>query len=306
MSAAAAGAGRPDIRPDIQPGIQPGAPSHSASSSHFASPSQPASPSPPGLPSDPRFSSYPRPSAIAPAEWAARVQLAACYRIFDHLGWAELIYNHLSLRVPGAPGHILLNPFGLHYAEVTASNLVKVDAAGRTVGDSVWPINPAGFTFHGAIHASQPGAHCVMHVHTTPTMAVCCAADGLQFTNFYAAQLHGKVAYHDFEGVTVHADEAQRILASAAGKPVLLLRNHGPVVVGASLAQAFNLLWLLTRACEVQLASAALGRLQPIAEPVLAGCVRDSLNFDPRFGAGQDAFDALQRLIDRRDPSYRA
>ncbi len=256
--------------------------------------------------SDPRGPAYPPPAAIAPAEWAARVQLAACYRIFDHLGWAELIYNHVSLRVPGAPGHILLNPFGLHYAEVTASNLVKVDAAGRIVGDSRWPINPAGFTFHGAIHASQPDAHCVMHVHSTPTTAVCCAADGLQFTNFYAAQLYGKVAYHDFEGITVHADEGQRILASAAGKPVLLLRNHGPVVIGHSLAQAFSLLWLLTRACEVQLASAALGRMQPIAEPVLAGCVRDSLNFDPRFGAGQDAFDALQRLIDRRDPSYRA
>ena len=249
---------------------------------------------------------YPRPAQIAPAEWAARVQLAGCYRIFDHLGWTELIYNHLSLRVPGEPGHILLNPFGLHYSEVCASNLVKVDAAGQVVGDSAWPINPAGFTFHGAIHASLPDAHCVMHVHTTPTMAVCCAEAGLSFTNFYAAQLHGKVAYHDFEGITVHADEGRRILASAAGRPVLLLRNHGPVVIGSGLAHAFNLLWLLTRACEVQLAGAALGRQRPIAEPVLAGCVRDSLNFDPRFGAGQDAFDALLRLVDRRDLSYRA
>ena len=252
---------------------------------------------------DPRF---PRPAHIAPAEWAARVQLAAAYRIFDRLGWAELIYNHISLRVPGEPGHFLLNPFGLHYAEVCASNLVKVDGRGNTVGHSAWPINPAGFTFHGAIHETLADAHCVMHVHTTATMAVCCLEDGLSFTNFYAAQLHGKVAYHDFEGITVHLDEGRRILASAAGKPVLLLRNHGPVVIGFSLANAFGLMWLLTRACEVQLASQAMGRLRPIAPAVLAACVRDSLNFNPKFGAGQDAFDALQRLVDRDDPSYRA
>jgi ribulose-5-phosphate 4-epimerase/fuculose-1-phosphate aldolase len=114
-----------------------------------------------------------RPSHIGFEEWAARVQLAAAYRIFDRLGWTELIYNHLSLRVPGEPGHLLLNPFGLHYSEVCASNLVKVDEQGRIVGESRWPINPAGFTFHGAIHATQNDANCVMHVHTTPTMAVC-------------------------------------------------------------------------------------------------------------------------------------
>ena len=187
---------------------------------------------------------YPRPAAVSPAEWDARVQLAACYRIFDHLGWTELIYNHISLRVPGEPGHFLLNPFGLHYSEVCASNLLKVDLAGNIVGriegEPVWPINPAGFTFHGAIHQAMPEAHCVMHVHTTPTMAVCCLDEGLSFTNFYAAQLHGKVAYHEFEGITVHLDEGRRILASAAGKPVLLLRNHGPVTIGFSLANAFG------------------------------------------------------------------
>jgi ribulose-5-phosphate 4-epimerase/fuculose-1-phosphate aldolase len=171
-----------------------------------------------------------------------------------------------------------------------------------------------------------------MHVHTTPTMAVCCLDEGLSFSNFYAAQLYGKVAYHEFEGITVHLDEGRRILASAranAGqlpsspaalggqaqpaqprglqdvKPVLLLRNHGPVTIGFSLANAFGLMWLLQRACEVQVTSQAMGRLRPIAVPVLEGCVRDSLNFDPKFGAGQDAFDAMQRLVDRDDPSYR-
>jgi ribulose-5-phosphate 4-epimerase/fuculose-1-phosphate aldolase len=274
-----------------------------------------------------------RPARFSAEEWAARIQLAACYRIFAHLGWSELIYNHISLRVPGQaprpkaeasprpppegsgsarerpiadPAHFLINPFGLHYSEVTASNLVKVDGDGRTVGHSDWPINPAGFTFHGAIHATLPEVHCVMHVHTTPTLAVCCTEEGLSFTNFYAAQLWGQVAYHPFEGITVHRDEGARILASAGGKRVLLLRNHGPVVMGATLAQAFNLMWLVQRACEVQVASQALGPLRAIPVPVLEGCVRDSLNFNPKFGAGEDSFAAMQRLIDRLDPGYRA
>ena len=254
----------------------------------------------------PSAAAVPRPTRFSPDEWAARVQLAAAYRIFDHLGWGELIYNHISMRVPGPEPHFLLNPFGLHYREVCASNLVKVDVRGNLVGASDWPINPAGFTFHGKIHETLPDAHCVMHVHTTATMAVCCLDEGLSYTNFYSAQLYGKVAYHAFEGITVHADEGARILASAGGKQVLLLRNHGPVTIGATLAQAFSLMWLLNRACEVQLATLSMGRPRAIAQPVLEGCVRDSLQFDPRFGAGQDAFDALQRIVDRIDPGYRS
>jgi ribulose-5-phosphate 4-epimerase/fuculose-1-phosphate aldolase len=246
-----------------------------------------------------------RPSHYSEAEWAARVQLAGVYRVFAHLGWAELIYNHISLRVPDAENHFLINPFGLHYSEVTASNLVKVDIDGNVVGHSDWPINPAGFTFHGAIHTTVPDAHCVMHVHTTPTMAVCCLKDGLSFTNFYAAQLHGQVAYHAFEGITVHREEGARILASAGGKRVLLLRNHGPVVIGHTLAQAFNLMWLVQRACEVQMASQGMGALQPISDAALQACVRDSLNFNPKFGAGQDSLAAMLRLADRIDPGYK-
>jgi len=251
-------------------------------------------------------SAFIRPARFSSEEWEARVKLAAAYRIFAHLGWEELIYNHISLRVPGPEHHFLINPFGLHYSEVTASNLVKVDIEGNTVGHSDWPINPAGFTFHGAIHATVPDAHCVMHVHTTPTLAVCCQEDGMSFTNFYAAQLWGQVAYHDFEGITVHRDEGARILASAGNKPVLLLRNHGPVVLGRSLAQAFNLMWLVQRACEVQVASQAMGALRPIAVPVLEKCVRDSLNFNPKYGAGEDSFAAMQRMVDRINPGYAA
>ena len=123
--------------------------------------------------SNPPRAAFVRPTRFAVAEWDARTQLAAAYRIFDHLGWTELIYNHISLRVPGEPSHYLINPFGLHYSEVCASNLVKVDLDGTIVEHSDWPINPAGITFHGAIHRTMPQAHCVMHVHTTATQAVC-------------------------------------------------------------------------------------------------------------------------------------
>jgi ribulose-5-phosphate 4-epimerase/fuculose-1-phosphate aldolase len=252
-----------------------------------------------------------RPAHVCAEEWAARIELAAAYRIVDMLGWTELIYNHLSLRVPGPEGErgcYLINPFGLHYREVCASNLVKVDAQGRTV-DSDWPVNPAGITFHGAIHAAAPEVHCVMHVHTTPTMAVCCLEEGLSFTNFYAAQLWGQVAYHTFEGITVHADEGARIVAAARNgggfKPVLLLRNHGPVVMGPTVAATFARLWVVQRACEVQVAAQPLGRLERIPVPVMERCVADSLVFRTDVGQGQDGFDALRRLLDRQDPSYR-
>ena len=248
----------------------------------------------------------PRPLRYSREEWDARVQLAAAYRIFDHLGWSELIYNHISLRVPGTEPHFLINPFGLHYSEVRASNLVKVDVKGNLIGHSDWPINPAGFTFHGKIHEMVPDAHCVMHVHTTPTMAVCCLDEGLSYTNLYAAILWGQVAYHDFEGITVHGDEGPRIVQSAAGKPVLLLRNHGPVVMGRTVAEAHSRLWTLQRACEVQMATAVMGRARPIPVPVLEACVRDALNVSRGADSGQDVFAAMRRLVDREDPTYRA
>lgn len=248
---------------------------------------------------------YEKPARFSDEEWAARVDLAAMYRIFDYLNWDESIYNHISLRVPNEPNHFLINPFGLHYSEVTASNLVKVDIKGNIVGQSDWPINPAGFTFHSAIHEQVEGGHCVMHVHTTPTLAVCCLEDGMSFSNFYSAQLYGKIAYHEFEGITLRLDEGQRILDSAAGKPVLLLRNHGPVVIGTTLAQAFNLMWLVQRACEVQVASMGMGAVRVIPPSILEGCVRDSLNFDPKYGGGEDVFAAMTRLIDKIDSSYK-
>jgi ribulose-5-phosphate 4-epimerase/fuculose-1-phosphate aldolase len=239
------------------------------------------------------------------AERAARVQLAAAYRIFDYLGWTELIYNHITLRLPGPARHFLINPFGLRYAEVKASNLVKIDLEGKVVGRSDWPVNPAGFTIHGAIHAGIPDAHCVMHTHTTAGMAVACSRGGLSMSNFYSAQLHGKVAYHDFEGITVHPDEGPRLIANIGGRPAVILRNHGLLAWAESLPRAFAILWLLNRACEIQLASTAMGAVIEIPEDIQRKCTRDSLQFNPDFGAGRDVFDALTRAIDAIDPSYR-
>jgi ribulose-5-phosphate 4-epimerase/fuculose-1-phosphate aldolase len=238
-------------------------------------------------------------------EWAARVQLAACYRIFARLGWTELIYNHITLRLPGQDRRFLINPFGLHYSEMCASNLVKIDLAGNVVGHSDWPVNPAGFTVHAAIHEGIPGAHCVMHTHTTAGMAVACSQAGLSMSNFYSAQLHGKLAYHDFEGITVYPDEGPRLIRNIGDKPAVILRNHGLLAWGDTLPRTFAILWLLNRACEIQVASTAMGPVIEIPEDVQKKCTRDSLQFNPKFGAGQDVFDALTRAVDRIDPSYK-
>ena len=248
-------------------------------------------------------------SAMHPDEWQARVQLAACYRIFDLLGWTEMIYNHITVRLPdsvtGGARHFLINPFGLHYSEVTASNLVKIDIEGRTLDDSPHPVNPAGFTVHAALHAHLPEAHCVMHTHTTTGLAVACTASGLAQNNFYSAQLGGLVAYHDFEGITVHADEAPRLLKAIGDKPLVILRNHGLLAWGPTLPLALARLWTLQRACDIQVAQAALGPALVIPEDVVRKTTSDALQWDARFGAGQDVFDALVRRIDRIDDSYK-
>ena len=246
-----------------------------------------------------------RPADITSDEWDARVQLATCYRIFSHLGWVELIYNHITLRLPGRDKHFLINPFGLMYSEVRASNLVKIDVAGNVVGKSDWPVNPAGFTVHAAIHDGIAGAHCVMHTHTTAGMAVACARGGLSMSNFYSAQLHGKLAYHDFEGITVHPDEGPRLVRAIGDRPAVILRNHGLLAWADTVPRAFAILWLLNRACEIQVASTSMGPVIEIPEDVQKKCARDSLQFSERFGAGQDVFDALTRVIDGIDPGYR-
>lgn len=242
---------------------------------------------------------------IGAEEWEARVQLAACYRIFAYLGWTELIYNHITLRLPGSEGHFLINPFGLHYSEVCASNLLKIDLEGNLVAPSDWPVNPAGFVIHSAIHANIPGAHCVMHTHTTAGSAVACAKGGLAPDNFYSAQLYGKLAYHDFEGITLYPEETPRLLRSIGDRPAVILRNHGLLTWGDTIARAFAFMWLLNRACEIQIATAGLGPAIPIPDEIQRKCTQDAMQYQPQFRAGQDAIDALTRIIDRIDPSYR-
>ena len=248
-------------------------------------------------------------AAMHPDEWQASVQLAACYRVFDMLGWTELIYNHITVRLPesvtGGAKQFLINPFGLHYSEVTARNLVKIDAQGRILDGSTYPVNPAGFTVHAALHEGIPDAHCVMHTHTTAGVAVACSEGGLQQTNFYSAQLHERIAYHDFEGITIHAEEGPRLVEHIGDRQAVILRNHGLLSWGTTLPQAFAILWTLNRACEIQVATFAMGRARPVPEAVAEQSSRDALQFDPRYGAGQDVLDALVRKVDRIEASYK-
>jgi ribulose-5-phosphate 4-epimerase/fuculose-1-phosphate aldolase len=226
------------------------------------------------------------------------------------LGWTEMIYNHITVRLPesvsGDDKQFLINPFGLHYSEVTASNLVKINLKGDILDGSKFPVNPAGFVLHSTLHDGIDGAHCVMHTHTTAGVAVASLKDGLSQSNFYSAQLHDMVAYHDFEGITVHMEEGPRVLKSIGNKRAVILRNHGLLSWGSTLPEAFAILWTLQRACEIQMTTLSMGQPLPVPEAVAAKCTRDSLQFDQKHGgAGVDVFDALTRQVDRIDNSYK-
>ena len=240
---------------------------------------------------------------MSEAERGARVELAACYRVFDMLGWTELIFNHITLRVPGPEVRFLINPFGLHYREITASNLVLVDIEGHPLRESRWPVNQAGFVIHSAIHGAIERAHCVMHTHTTTGCAVAGLKDGLSHDNFYGAMLHGLVAYHDFEGITVDPGEKERLVRDIGDKPAVILRNHGLLAWGPSVPEAFQVLWTLQRACDLQIATSAAGAPNPIRPEVLRQTVRESSIAEKR--TCDDVFSAMVRLVEAKDPSYR-
>jgi ribulose-5-phosphate 4-epimerase/fuculose-1-phosphate aldolase len=247
-----------------------------------------------------------RPLKEAPmteAERKARVELAAAYRIFDMLGWVEMIFNHITVRVPGPELRFLINPFGLHYREVTASSLVLIDVEGNPVRESKWPVNRAGFVIHSAIHGAIAQAHCVMHTHTTTGVAVACLEQGLSPHNFYGAMLVGRVAYHEFEGVTVEPDEKERLVRDIGDKPAVILRNHGLLAWGPSVSEAFLMIWTLQRACDVQIAASAAGPVHAIRPDVFAQTVREGGPAEKR--TCDDTFAALQRRLDALDPSYR-
>jgi ribulose-5-phosphate 4-epimerase/fuculose-1-phosphate aldolase len=245
------------------------------------------------------------PTTVATPEWEARQQLAACYRVFDMLGWSEMIYNHITLKVPGEEGAFLINPFGLHFSEVTASSLVKIDIDGNVLGDSNYPVNRAGFVQHAVFHRHLPDAHCIMHTHTTAGMAVSALEGGLRPINFYACNFAGQIAYHDFEGVTVRSEEGERLVRNLGTKRIMFLRNHGMLVMGKTLPEAFVKHWALQRACEIQLATLSMGTPLEVPAEVVAVHQRDLHMAQVPGGPGAADFAAMVRLVDRQDRSWR-
>lgn len=246
------------------------------------------------------------------AEWELRVQLAAAYRMIDHMGWSELIWTHTTVRVPGPEHHFLINRYGLRFDEIRASNLVKVDMDGKIIGDQSQEINPAGFVIHSAIHMARRDVRCVMHTHTVAGMAVAALATGLLPISMYALGYFERVAYHDFEGPSLDLDERRRLAANLGDKNVLILRNHGLLTCGETPAQAFVRMYRLERACQVQLAAQSAG--VPLVTPPRAICELSAERSDDFLSTEGDKgysrvanpeFDALMRLLDKKDPTYR-
>ncbi len=199
-------------------------------------------------------------SQVSAEEWETRVQLAAAYRLVHRYGWATtLIFNHISARVPGPEHHFMLNPYGLAYDEVTASNLVKVDLDGTVLDEPDYGINKAGFLIHGAIHAARPDVNCVLHTHTEAGMAVSGIEEGLLFVNQDSLMFYGDLGYHDFEGIVLDTDEQPRLVAALGTKNNLILRNHGLLTAGTSVGQAFIRMFFLEKSCSAQLRMMATG-----------------------------------------------
>jgi ribulose-5-phosphate 4-epimerase/fuculose-1-phosphate aldolase len=248
-----------------------------------------------------------------PQEWELRIQLAAAYRIIDHMGWSELIWTHTTVRVPGPEHHFLINPYGLRFDEVRASNLVKVGMDGAIIGDQDQEINPAGFVIHSAVHMARPDVRCVMHTHTVAGMAVAALQTGLLPISMYSLGYYDRVAYHDFEGPSLALAERQRLATNLGDKNALILRTHGLLTCGQTVAQAFVRMYRLERACQVQLAAQSTG--SPLIVPPRNVCELSAELSDDfvavEAGKGYSRvanpeFDALMRLMDKKDPSYRS
>ena len=239
-------------------------------------------------------------------EQELRIQLAACYRVFAYLGWDELIFNHITVKLPGDKEQFLINPYGLHYNEVTASNLLKVDIEGNLLEASEYKPNPAGMLIHSAIHGARPDVQCIAHTHTTAGLAVACQQEGLRIDNFYSVLLYDQIAYHDFQGITVMPGEKEALIKNLGDKNSLILRNHGLLACGKSIPATFANLWLMQRACEIQVAVDSTGKaVTPVAEEI--GKKSAELLSIQTAGAddGVLEFNAMVRIIDRLDPSYK-
>src|SRR6266576_1891004 len=207
---------------------------------------------------------------VSDAEWQARVDLAAAYRLVALYGWDDLIFTHISARVPGADHHFLLNPYGVMFDEVTASSLVKIDLHGNKVMESPYFVNPAGFTIHSAVHEARADALCVMHLHTRNGIAVSAQKNGLLPLSQQAMFALSSLAYHDYEGLALDEDEKPRLVSDLSDKKFMILRNHGLLTIGRTVAEAFLGMFLLERACEIQiLAQSSGGELSPIPKEII-------------------------------------
>ena len=242
---------------------------------------------------------------ISDEEWRTRIDLAACYRLIALHGWDDLVFTHVSARVPGPEEHFLINAYGLLFEEMTASSLVKVDLDGNVVLESPHFINPAGFTIHSAVHAARDDVGCVLHTHTKAGVAMSAQADGLLPLSQTSLFPLASIAYHDYEGVALNEDEKPRLVADLGGNNFLILRNHGLLTAAATIADAFLYMYLLETACQTQLLAQSGGvELIRIDDRILAGILEQAEEVTKGLG-GQLAWPGLLRRLDRLDPSYR-
>lgn len=240
------------------------------------------------------------------AEWEVRAQLAACYRLVALHGWTDLVFTHISARVPGPEEHFLLNPFGSAFDEVTASSLVRIDLDGNIVDGSSARIHRAGFVIHSAVHGARPDAACVIHTHSVSGIAISMLKDGLQPLSQHAQLFYDRIAYHDYEGLALDLDERQRLVKDLGDKPAMILRNHGLLVAGTSVPEAFSILHHLEKAAQTQLLAMATGAelTRPPEAVSLKTAAQGFGSKDAPFGEVE--WPAMLRRLDRIEPGYRA
>jgi ribulose-5-phosphate 4-epimerase/fuculose-1-phosphate aldolase len=241
---------------------------------------------------------------VAADEWQQRVDLAACYRLVALYGWSDLVFTHISARVPGPEHHFLINPYGLLFEEITASSLVKVDKDCNKLSESPFPVNPAGFVIHSAVHEVREDAKCVLHTHTRAGVAVAAQKNGVLPISQQSTFVLSSLAYHDYEGVAFRPDEKPRLQADLGGNNFLCLRNHGLLTVGPSVADAFLAMYVFESACQIQISAQAGGELTAVNPAIVEG-VGKALKVQTGGMGGQFAWPALIRKLDRLDPSYR-
>jgi ribulose-5-phosphate 4-epimerase/fuculose-1-phosphate aldolase len=241
---------------------------------------------------------------VSPEEWQQRVDLAAAYRLVAHYHWDDLVFTHLSARVPGPDHHFLINPYGMMFEEITASSLVKVDLEGRKVHDSPFEINPAGFVIHSAIHAARDDAKCVLHVHSLNGIAVSTRKDGVLPISQQSIFVLSSLAYHGYEGVALRDDEKPRLVRDLGDKHFLMLRNHGLITVADSVPDAFLFLYLFESTCAIQVRAQSAGvELVPVDPRIIATAQAQAAQATRGLG-GKLAWPGLLRKLDRVDPSY--